>query len=329
MNSGRSNSNFIQLNELGFTLLSSTITLFIAGISMVALQSVLTLSLRGSSHADLRMHKNSLADTVKQRVNCTQTFDMTPAFNPKTDCSSSSPRPILLKDSEGNAITSALSKGNFDPRDLNSDKTIDGSGMLGDWYLRAYCEPTNSNLVIRYAKVSNRNPIEFLKDPLTKRPYDWSDSPSNPLFGSNDRVICSGSEENENNGNNNENTAGAPGFYTDYCYAQAAARSSVPSCENGYYLKATIKETDNDWDGYSGVCCYTKPGPDPRMTFAMRNLLSSPNRSANANSISRLLKFTIGKTYNQIALLCSLQPADFSGSKKPHSISCPLLDILQ
>lgn len=43
------------------------------------------------------------------------------------------------------------------------------------------------------------------------------------------------------------------------CYFQRAHRWSPVSCRAGYYLKALIKSTDGNWDGYGPVCCAADP----------------------------------------------------------------------
>jgi hypothetical protein len=44
---------------------------------------------------------------------------------------------------------------------------------------------------------------------------------------------------------------------TKDCYWSTSGdgRHSSPKCNSGYYLKALAKSTNDEWDGYFGICC--------------------------------------------------------------------------
>lgn len=172
--------------EAGFSLISAILVLAITAVAMVGLQTMLAISFKGSSHVDFRGQIRSLSDSIKQEVDCDKTFQ---GINLAATCDSA--HAITLKDAKGNPITETVQTGNFTGADNTS---VNGAGKLGSWQLRAYCDSTDGNLVIRYARVTDAkaNPPVFYHDPLNRRPYDFSDSDTNPLFGNASRQICKG-----------------------------------------------------------------------------------------------------------------------------------------
>lgn len=183
----------IMREKKGFSLLGAVVAIFILTLVLYGISQVLTTSLRGSAHADLKLALRSLSDSVKQSVSCSNTFSH---FDPAVVCTSSNPVPILLYDTNNNPLTGPLDltgapSGNYDP---TTGANLYGAGKFGNWYLRAYCETSTNNLVIRFAKVKEIKgaTVTFANDPLLKRPFDWGNSASNPLFGSVDNAICNG-----------------------------------------------------------------------------------------------------------------------------------------
>ncbi len=168
----------------GFSLIGAMMAIVVGSIAMLAIQSVLTLSFRGSHHADIRLAIRSLSETISDRVDCGKT--MAQITDPATECSASNPKPILLKDSTNNALTGPMNPvtGVFNP----TDETLVGSGKLGNWQIRAYCQAPGNTLYVRYARTTDGT--SFLKDAFTKRAYNWETSDTNPLFGTADRVLC-------------------------------------------------------------------------------------------------------------------------------------------
>jgi hypothetical protein len=39
------------------------------------------------------------------------------------------------------------------------------------------------------------------------------------------------------------------------CYAVQPTHGSSPACRQGFYMKAIMKYTDDNWDGYGAICC--------------------------------------------------------------------------
>ena len=118
-------------------------------------------------------------------------------------------------------------------------------------------------------------------------------------------------------------SVGGASLPSDYCYAQIAERWQTPSCDEGYYVKGGTKATDNNWDGYGAVCCYSKPGKDPRVESDRAGFIS---RSATASSggTHGLVASTVGQSYAQIVAACKANAGLFGG----HSISCPAANVL-
>lgn len=177
-------------SQSGFSLLSAIVALGITALVLVGLQKVLALSFKGGAHADLRSNIRNLSDTIRKTTDCSKTFaglDVAKVCNPLL------PLPILLKDKNNNALTKPLNKviGIFKP----TDDTVEGAGQIGNWYLRASCDSPDGNITVRYARaqsVDKLGKVDFFVDPMTKRPYDWGRSDTNPLFGLEDRVLCKG-----------------------------------------------------------------------------------------------------------------------------------------
>ena len=180
-------------SQAGFSLLGAVVSVFIMTLVLYGLSQIITSSMRGSAHADLKLALRNLSDTVKQSVSCANTFKH---LDPSVVCTSSNPVPVLLYDAEDKPMTEPLyldsaPSGNFDPE---KDQSLYGAGKFGNWYLRAYCQTTTQNLVIRFAKVKQVQgaTVTFANDPLLKRPYNWENSANNPLFGGIDNTICNG-----------------------------------------------------------------------------------------------------------------------------------------
>lgn len=175
-------------SEGGFSLVTAIVSIGLVALAMAALQSMLTVSLRGNAHADLRSSLRSLSDSVKMQVDCQKTFeglDLNAVCNSRTA--------LVLKDQRGAPITEPLRAGMNSPL----DPTTKGAGRIGNWHLRAYCDSPNGNLVIRFARVKTEDEggnATFVPDPLLKRPFDWTNSDINPLFGVSSRQICSGTQ---------------------------------------------------------------------------------------------------------------------------------------
>lgn len=72
------------------------------------------------------------------------------------------------------------------------------------------------------------------------------------------------------------------------CYAIKASRWSAPGCSTqGYYLKGLIKSTDDNWDGYGGICCDSTATP--------------------------------GTSYDDLVADCHAHPGQYGD----HSVTCP------
>ncbi len=259
-------------SQSGFGLVEALIALMIAAISMAAMQTLLTLGFKGNAHTDLRANVRALSDTLKGSVDCVKTFA---TVTPSVDCVSATLKPLLLKDSNDKQITENLiaSSATFDPK----DNTTNGAGKLGEWMVRAYCQGgTDAVLFIRYSRW-NPQGNAFFSDPLTHRAYDWQDSPSNPLFGSTDRLLCKGM---------NSTTVKPYGFLgSRSVYRQLAALGNVqlngippttrvvkmsmnaanfsstsdPLSEDGAFLQATANLVSSTSTGYYGVIGGTGP----------------------------------------------------------------------
>ncbi|MGE4108834.1 MAG: hypothetical protein AB7F66_16645 [Bacteriovoracia bacterium] len=125
--------------------------------------------------------------------------------------------------------------------------------------------------------------------------------------------------------------AGAPSAGSalpgQYCYALYAQRWSATSCESGYYLKGLVKATDNDWDGYGGICCYAGTGADPRMTPDVQAAMYARRYYTSGDSYG-IVSGTLGQSYRELVTLCrSLGPRNNPfGSKL---VTCPVLDLLE
>lgn len=170
--------------QSGFGLLEAVVALTIVIIGALALQSMLSLSFRGSGHADLRLALRSLSESVREHVDCAKTLAQ--ITNPTLQCNTVSPVALVLKDSSGQPITTPPRSvvGAFKP----IDETLMGAGSFGKWELRTYCQPPGTTLYVRYAKAIESN--KFARDPMTKRALDWQNSDTNPLFGTVDRALC-------------------------------------------------------------------------------------------------------------------------------------------
>jgi hypothetical protein len=101
----------------------------------------------------------------------------------------------------------------------------------------------------------------------------------------------------------------------NFCYGSKTWRDSSPSCANGYYLKAIIKDTNDNWDGYGGICCLSSGSSDSRMTSDVKSYLVN-----NANVVSS----SIGLTYNQVVDLCKSNRRAFGDN----TVDCPAYDPL-
>jgi hypothetical protein len=144
---------------------------------------------RSNKHTELKgdmlLLRQSLADTI----DCDQTWTSN-SVSTVTDCypSNPNPKPLLLKNRSGGNVTGALSSGTFSPANVESDTTFSGSGAMGEYYLRAYCDTSVNSLVVRIAK---KGGADFAEDPLTKRKMNWGNASSNPILGSATRLFCS------------------------------------------------------------------------------------------------------------------------------------------
>lgn len=104
-------------------------------------------------------------------------------------------------------------------------------------------------------------------------------------------------------------------FPSDYCYATRAGRWVAPHCDKDYYMKAQIKATDNNWDGYSGVCCYMNSGKDARV---------EANKAGFA-TLAGAITSSVGLSYQQIAGACATSPGTYGGN----NVTCPPADVLK
>jgi len=126
--------------------------------------------------------------------------------------------------------------------------------------------------------------------------------------------------------------SGANSFRTNYCYAQLSQRWSTPMCESGYYMKAQVKCTNDDWDGYGAVCCLLSDGSDSRMTAGVITALS--NRASydsttsyplGSNARWSIVMRSVGRTYNNLAVDCQTQKASYCNGPK---VTCPAPETL-
>jgi len=118
-------------------------------------------------------------------------------------------------------------------------------------------------------------------------------------------------------------TAGGSGAApTDYCYARYAERFTTPHCDKDYYVKATDKATDDNWDGYNAICCYSKPGKDPRVEADKAGFIAQSN-AAGGNKV-RVAAASVGLPYNAIVAACAAKPSTYAN----HQATCPPADVL-
>lgn len=180
--------------ERAQTLLNLIIGLSILSVVLVGLIYVMSYLFQGAKKVELRGDTAALAQTLNQVIDCNQTWALGNAGGPivnATDCQNTVagvvPKPIQLRDRSGAALTGALEAvvGTFNPLDT----TFEGSGQVGEWYLRAYCDTQVSSLVVRAAKKGN-SPGSFYPDPVTKIAWDWRKMPPNPVFGSATKKFC-------------------------------------------------------------------------------------------------------------------------------------------
>lgn len=159
----------------------------IVGIIGLAAMKMFQYLFNSNAHVTLKADEISLRNSLSQLIDCNKTF-LGNSVIVATDCLPAAPKPLLLRDKNNNPITSALEPvtGTFNPQDA----TFQGSGKLGDWFLRAYCDSTVGSLVIRVAKSAGSG--AFQVNPLTKQPIDWSNRSGNPSFGTASTLLCSG-----------------------------------------------------------------------------------------------------------------------------------------
>ncbi len=170
--------------QAGYSLVEAAVLMGVLAISAAATQSLLAAASRGAAVGDFKSGVSALSSTVKDRVSCSKTFEH---VDLDKDCfPSSEAKPIVLRDAAGDPITESLESvsGVFRPL----DNSTQGSGKIGPYRLRAYCDKSVKSLVVRYARPGK--PGEFLKHPSTKLPLDWQTSSSNPLFGLPERTLC-------------------------------------------------------------------------------------------------------------------------------------------
>jgi len=242
----------------------------LVGLILMSLTRMLNLGFRGTKHAEVKGDITSLRETLRQMVSCDQTWATGIAEGPidnSTDCANkiasppALPKPIVLRDRNGNAITGPLREiaGDFDPK----AGKFEGSGTLGQWELRAYCDANVGSLVIRAARPT---PQGFYADPLTKREYDWGDSPSNPVFGTAASRLCVarfGAGASACEGANEYMYGFDPGTGTALCRTVAAAPPPPPPPPPPPAAAGTSHPTKNctkgqvvtGWDTSGGILC--------------------------------------------------------------------------
>lgn len=178
-------------NQNGFSLLAALISSLIMGIASVGLHSIVTLSIKSTSHVGLRSAVHSLSDSLKLQVDCNKTFE---GIDLAKACASGAETPLVLRDSLGKPITGDLRTPAFSSEGPQAPD-LSGAAKFGDFHLRAYCNSADGNLVIRFARPAGNNSVGaslFMADPLNNREMDWSNGKLNPLLGTPDRQICRG-----------------------------------------------------------------------------------------------------------------------------------------
>lgn len=173
-------------DQSGIGLVSVLVSTAIGTMMLLAMLSLITQNFRATRSAEIKGDLVSLKETLRQVIDCNAIWEGN-QINPAVDClPAATARPMVLRNRSGGAITGELQPvlGQFSP----IDKTFAGSGQLGNWRVRAYCDADKQSLVVRVA-AGNPSLAGFYSDPLTGRPMDWQ-SPSNPIFGGPTSVLC-------------------------------------------------------------------------------------------------------------------------------------------
>lgn len=152
----------------------------IGAIILVSFQKTIVHMLSSAKHVDLTQDISAIKRMITQSVDCNQTLAGVNTTS-GTDCDLTSPssRTLLLKDSKGNALTTALrtEPGNFQ-----------NTGKLGAWSILTKCDRVKNTLLVRAARSTDDE--SFAIDPLTKRAYDFSDANALDLVGGRAPGLC-------------------------------------------------------------------------------------------------------------------------------------------
>lgn len=176
------------MNRRGFSLIAVLVTGSIVVLIFFFLTQLLSVTARNTKHTDIKLAIASLIDTVRDTTDCAETFR---SIDVSTDCRPGAPKPVQLVNKYRNSLTGPVSTAPaiWNPVKGDSMGNFSGSGTIGSWSLRAYCDNVKKTLIVRFARNDGKG--NFYIDPLLKRPYDWSDSTQNPILGAPDRVFCS------------------------------------------------------------------------------------------------------------------------------------------
>lgn len=185
--------------QSGFTLLEALVVIVLLSISLFIFLQFMKLSTRSTSHTNVKLAITSLSDTIRNGIDCEQTIAKN-TFSRPLNCQAGTYKALELYDSRGVRLGTPITavSGAFDPL-ANSNV---GASQIGNWSVRAYCDSASDSLVVRFARFGNAG--AFYADPLLKRPYDWKDSPDNPLFGTADRQLCKGISSNTPGGGSSQ-----------------------------------------------------------------------------------------------------------------------------
>ncbi len=172
------------------TILATLAGAAISAIVLSGMVQMMDLGFRSGKHIELKDDVNSIRRTILQSLDCSQTLatgnrvgETIPGTVDKAsgpDCDPTAPdhKLLLLKDVNGNSITTSLE---------TAVGPFQNSGKIGAWQIRTQCDRSSRTLIVRAARRSSEG--GFSRDPLSKRAYDYEGN-SLYLFGGPGTPIC-------------------------------------------------------------------------------------------------------------------------------------------
>jgi hypothetical protein len=158
----------------------------------------------------------------------------------------------------------------------------------------------------------------------------WDNSQQVYHDASNVKISISGADYNLQEAINAGLLSGSGSFGTKDCYIGLPGRGTTTYCKDGFYPKATFKQTDNNWDGIGLMCCRTDSSVnDPALPTAEELLDACPWGQGGVSCLDaqtypagQYAIKTYGVCENELLSTCNCNSGDTQISKTNNVRTC-------